>query len=95
MLVDRCSSPYDAQHFGEHHPRLSDGFAVILGALSQVDRCGVGFHTLRHGRCSLIRFRKLRDFYSDSRCESCSAHIQICDRRLISMIARIDEAYQA
>ena len=36
---------------------LADGLAVVLGASPEVNGCGIGFHTYRHGRFSLICFR--------------------------------------
>ena len=36
---------------------LADGLAVVLGASPEVNGCGIGFHTYRHGRDSLRCFR--------------------------------------
>ncbi len=36
---------------------LADGLTVVLGASPEVNGCGIGFHTYRHGRDSLSCFR--------------------------------------
>ena len=36
---------------------LADGLAVVFGASPEVNGYGIGFHTYRHGRFSLICFR--------------------------------------
>ena len=41
---------------------LSGGRAVVLGASPEVNGCGIGFHTYRHGRFSLVRFTNLENF---------------------------------
>ena len=42
---------------------LADGLAVVLGASPEVNGCGIGFHTYRHGRSPSCCFRKSGDFF--------------------------------
>ena len=45
---------------------LADGLAAVLSASPEVNGCGIGFHTYRHGRISLVCFTKARGFCSVS-----------------------------
>ena len=59
MTVDRVGSclsgvEVDAGNSGRDLAVLGgDRLAVVLGASPELNGFGIGFHTLRHGRCSL------------------------------------------
>ena len=54
---------------------LADGLAVVLGALSQIDGCGVVSHAC-HTDGSPWFVSPGPEVFVHSLCESCSAHIQ-------------------